>query len=550
MDADFVSFDSLASSHKRKRMMLRQSLDNANQAELVVLSSGGANVPWMKAQRSSTASIFEMGRAGSGNSTSTELELENEPEPEEKRRGGKGRMNDDEEEEEDEEEPVPSLVRLHNEILAFREYERLTSEEADMRKEIRSEVEAVIQSVFPRAVVTVFGSEQTGLLTRSSDLDMVVLGIGAGAGQNSDDDDDDESSKAEEEEGGGKDKESDLSDSDCLLMIAKALRKAQITSYLEVIQARVPIIKLDHLRSGLGVDICVNNGTGVQAGELICSFKAQYPALEPLAVFLKVFLGQRSLNDTYTGGIGSVILVSMIISFLQHRERLVRRLEALAKRESSSSNSNSSGSGISIGGIGKRVREKSSFPSSPILENLGILLIGFLELYGSKFNLVHTGIALDGNGTYFPKMQRGEAFFESARPSLLTIENPVEADNNMGKSSYMYAKVKRAFEHAHQILSANLTTRNSDSFLSLLVRGPAPPKMEGKGDEGEGVSVEEVVYEEEEYEEEGEDEPYDFTELDRMTSSSPPSTSAKKKRRKHKKHKKDKKEKKKSRNGE
>ncbi len=92
-------------------------------------------------------------------------------------------------------------------------------------------------------------------------------------------------------------------------MVASAFKKERIASYLEVISsAKVPIIKFDHHSSGISVDILVNNMSGLDTGKMMSKFVAEYPVLKPLTLCLKVFLQQRKLNDTYSGGVGSFVL--------------------------------------------------------------------------------------------------------------------------------------------------------------------------------------------------------------------------------------------------
>ena len=54
-----------------------------------------------------------------------------------------------------------------------------------------------------------------------------------------------------------------------------------------------------------------------------------YAALRPLLLFLKVYLRQRGLQDTFTGGCGSFLLSCLVVAFLkQHpsaRSASVRR---------------------------------------------------------------------------------------------------------------------------------------------------------------------------------------------------------------------------------
>ncbi|KAJ6679446.1 NUCLEOTIDYLTRANSFERASE FAMILY PROTEIN [Salix purpurea] len=50
----------------------------------------------------------------------------------------------------------------------------------------------------------------------------------------------------------------------------------------------------------------------------------QFPAATPLALVLKQFLADRSLDQSYSGGLSSYCLVLLIIRFLQHEHHLGR----------------------------------------------------------------------------------------------------------------------------------------------------------------------------------------------------------------------------------
>ncbi len=157
---------------------------------------------------------------------------------------------------------------------------------------------------------------------------------------------------------------------------------------------------------------------------------------------LKTFLSQRKLNDTYTGGIGSFVLCMMIVSFLQMRQQEL----------SLTSNYN-----------------------SPHAWNLGVLLIDFFDLYGGSFNLIHTGISTSGNGAYFNKQNRGSTdWFNTARPTLLAIENPDLTEINMGNNSYMISKIRKCFEHMRLVCGNIMRKNTSKSYLAHVIRPDDP----------------------------------------------------------------------------
>ena len=65
------------------------------------------------------------------------------------------------------------------------------------------------------------------------------------------------------------------------------------------------------------VDISLNQTNGIQAGRVVNRLLQQMPALQPLIMIIKLFLSQRSMNEVYTGGLGSYAIVCMVVSFLQ-----------------------------------------------------------------------------------------------------------------------------------------------------------------------------------------------------------------------------------------
>lgn len=67
---------------------------------------------------------------------------------------------------------------------------------------------------------------------------------------------------------------------------------------------------------------------------------------------------------------GSFVLVSIVVSFLQMRERTAR------------------------------------YRGASLTYNLGALLLEFFALYGGSFNFVHTGVSVTSGGSYFQKLDR------------------------------------------------------------------------------------------------------------------------------------------------
>jgi non-canonical poly(A) RNA polymerase PAPD5/7 len=198
---------------------------------------------------------------------------------------------------------------------------------------------------------------------------------------------------------------------------------AQENSIKVLDKASVPIVKLTDKQTEIKVDISFNMSNGVKSAELIKSFILKFPVLPKLVYVLKQFLLERDLNEVFTGGISSYSLILMCISFLQ----LHPRSEMLANG------------------------------------NLGVFLIEFFELYGRKFNYMHTGIRIREGGRYISKEEMQKDMVDGHRPSLLCIEDPLLPSNDIGRSSYGVLQVKRAFEYAYTVLTNAVLPLSSHS---------------------------------------------------------------------------------------
>ncbi|KAM6943623.1 terminal nucleotidyltransferase 4B [Xenentodon cancila] len=226
-----------------------------------------------------------------------------------------------------------------------------------------------------------------------------------------------------------------------LWTLEEALRKRNVAdeNSIKVLdKATVPIIKLTDSFTEVKVDISFNVKSGVKAARLIKEFKEKYPVLPFLVLVLKQFLLQRDLNEVFTGGIGSYSLFLMAVSFLQ-----------------------------------LHYREDVCSPNI----NIGVLLIEFFELYGRHFNYLKTGIRIKDGGCYVAKDEVQKNMMDGYRPSMLYIEDPLQPDNDVGRSSYGAMQVKQAFDYAYVVLSHAVSpiakyypNNESESILGRIIR--------------------------------------------------------------------------------
>jgi non-canonical poly(A) RNA polymerase PAPD5/7 len=170
--------------------------------------------------------------------------------------------------------------------------------------------------------------------------------------------------------------------------VASSIRKAGIADKVTIIaKAKVPIVKFVTTHGRFSVDISINQLNGVAAGKMVNRYLGELPALRPLVLVVKSFLSQRSMNEVFTGGLGSYSIVCLCISFLQQHPK---------------------------------IRRGEIDPS----KNLGVLVMEFFELYGVHFNYQDVGISLRDGGTYFNKSSRGWSDFRNS--GLLSIEDPAD----------------------------------------------------------------------------------------------------------------------------
>ncbi|ONM39418.1 Nucleotidyltransferase family protein [Zea mays] len=203
-----------------------------------------------------------------------------------------------------------------------------------------------------------------------------------------------------------------------------------------IAKARVPIVKFVERKSGIAFDISFDIDGGPQAADFIKDAVKKLPALRPLCMILKVFLHQRELNELVWGG-------KDILGYHRSKEH-----------------------------------------------NLGILLVRFFDFYGRKLNNWDVGVSCNSSRTFFLKSDKD--FMNHDRPHLLAIQDPMAPDNDIGKNSFNYFKVKSAFSKAYSVLTdANLfiSLGHNRSILGTIVR-PDSVLLDRKGWNNEDMLAE------------------------------------------------------------
>lgn len=283
---------------------------------------------------------------------------------------------------------------LSLEIKDFVAYISPSKEEIAIRNGCIERLKNAIERFWKDSHVYVFGSYATDLYLPHLDIDMVVKT----------DDEDSQNLKDNRQQ---------------LYKLASHLKSKKVVHDVQVIaNARVPIIKLVESASLIHVDISFERVNGIEAANIIMDWEKETKGLRELVLIVKQFLASRRLNDVHLGGLGGYSIICLVYSFLKMHPRL-------------------------------------STNSMDALENLGVLLVEFFELYGKNFaydDVIISPVCQENNGqpgflnkAYYPDLQ-GRNLFQ------LSIQDPSDAHNNISSSSYNLRDIKRAFAGAFDLL--------------------------------------------------------------------------------------------------
>ncbi|KAG3027918.1 hypothetical protein PC121_g9488 [Phytophthora cactorum] len=187
---------------------------------------------------------------------------------------------------------------LSRQVEAFVDYidTTLASMETHQQQAIDS-LQELVRSLWPDALIDIYGSSYTRLALPVSDVDCVLVSR-ALAGERS------------------------LA---ILEALAAEVERQPWTKKLELLgSAKIPVLKmtysLDPTKQDVLLDLTCGHSvghTGLGARDLIYSLQTEMPALRPLVLILKSHLVNNNLNCAFTGGISSYVLVIMVIRFLQ-----------------------------------------------------------------------------------------------------------------------------------------------------------------------------------------------------------------------------------------
>ncbi|CAX44767.1 topoisomerase 1-related protein TRF4, putative [Candida dubliniensis CD36] len=219
-----------------------------------------------------------------------------------------------------------------------------------------------------------------------------------------------------------------------LYQLSTFLRTKKLAKNVEVIaSAKVPIIKFVDPISELHIDVSFERTNGLDAAKRIRRWLISTPGLRELVLVIKQFLRSRRLNNVHVGGLGGYATIIMCYHFL-------------------------------------RLHPKLSTSSMDALDNLGVLLIEFFELYGRNFSYDDLIISLDSD-TEEPRYEKkaNHPILNTSRNTFsIVIRDPADTTNNITRSSYNLRDLKKAFGGAYQLLVEKCYQLNAASYKQRL----------------------------------------------------------------------------------
>lgn len=201
---------------------------------------------------------------------------------------------------------------LGRQMRGFWESSRPAASGQAQRQEVIADVQRAINSKWPGQglKVAAFGSSVTGLITNSSDLDLVLLDPTRPFGVGTPSELCVQPNTHVRHSGG-------MPEWYSTNQVANAIRaSSKFRSIVPISSASVPIVKMVHRKHGIPADININERFGLFNSQLICAYADLQPDLvRPLIFFLKHWYGQRELNDP-AGKRGNMTFSSYTIALM------------------------------------------------------------------------------------------------------------------------------------------------------------------------------------------------------------------------------------------
>ncbi|CAG0894526.1 unnamed protein product [Darwinula stevensoni] len=301
---------------------------------------------------------------------------------------------------------------------------------------LRTRIYTIIKHHFPYCRLYLVGSSMTGFGIGNSDVDMCLM-ISPG--------DIDQRNEA----------------TLVLRRVSHVLRKfTEFVTNLELIRAKVPILKFGDAVSGIEVDLNCNNSVGIRNTHLLYAYANADWRVKPLVLIVKLWAQRQNINDAKNMTISSYSLTLMVIHYLQVVEPGV-----VPSMQEKFPHTFSPQKALHFVVPGENV--EGLLQPSPNRTSLAELFLGFLHYYAYEFNYAEHAISVRLGKAVPISLCRyaGSPKNDPFQWKCLCIEEPFD-HTNTARSVYdekTFEGVLKVFRWSHDQLKK---TQNLGSILS------------------------------------------------------------------------------------
>lgn len=287
------------------------------------------------------------------------------------------------------------------------------------REKLTKHLERTLGKKFKAEEVKQFGSSISGLSIKGSDLDICLI-------------------------------IPDAKEKNTVFNIAKVLRGQGMENVKAIPKARVPVVNFSDPRSGLNVDISVNNTLAIHNTDLLKSYANINEMVRNLILIVKHWAFHRDISNSYEGTLSSYSWSILCLNYLIS-EKIVPNLQE-----------NGTANVIEINGIEYDIsflsESKSELPKDISLSKL---VCGFFDFYSSWD--WSTNVVSMKNGGF---ISREDKNWETEEPTSIDLLN---AGKGKSRTGNYHLPIEDPLDHGHD-LSRVLTADGELSVLNEILR--------------------------------------------------------------------------------
>ena len=290
------------------------------------------------------------------------------------------------------------------------------------RQSLTNHLERSIGKKFKAKDVKQFGSSVTGLNIKGGDLDVCLIIPGA-------------------------------DEKKVVTNISKVLRGQGMEDVASVVKAVVPVVKFKDPRSGLRVDISVNNTLAIYNTQLIDAYAKLDKKISDMIKIIKHWSFHRNITDTFNGTLSSYAWSILCLNYLIS-ESIIPNLQNTENKTT-----------VEINEIEYDISfDKDVTFSIEKEHSTASLVLGFFQFY-SNWDWKNNVVSMRNGG----KIHREDKSWDNEEPNAIDLIN---AGKNNAKVGKHHLPIEDPFDHSHdlsRVLTAEGELIIQNEILRVLV---------------------------------------------------------------------------------